>query len=156
MSDTFLRARSYSDLTDAKTVAQMLLTLPNFPQQMNGGDTVHIQLRPSPQPSWHTAAVYMQRDPWPGSTRVPGACWNCRISGLNPGLWNQHFNKIPRCFLSMSWRSTARIHCYRQKNISTTGTAASAPVVLNLTQYHDSWTQIRWCLHNAKYHVNPV
>lgn len=85
MSDTFLRARSYSDLADTKTVAQMLLTLPNFPQQMNGGDTVHIQLRPSPQPSSHTAAVDMQRDPWPGSTHVPGSLLGLQDLGPQPG-----------------------------------------------------------------------
>ena len=60
---TFLQARSHSDLTDKKTMAQVLTTPPEFPQQINGRATFHIQLCPTPMPSSHCISFYSQSDP---------------------------------------------------------------------------------------------
>lgn len=94
---TFLWARSYSHLTNMETVAQMFITLPKFPQQMNVGATFHIQLCLTPKPSSpHCILSFysewsMDRQP---SASV-GVYYNCRISGLNQACWIGTLTRSP-------------------------------------------------------------
>lgn len=59
----------------------------------------------------------------------------CTIPDPNPGLVNQgqHLTRIPRCFLSMSWTSTAKLcHTERVETVSTERNNCPRSSVLNL------------------------